>query len=244
MTQWFVWGLSFVAMVLAIILHEIAHGYAALALGDDTARRAGRLSLNPIRHVDRFGTIILPAIFLLAQAVLRLGGGIFFGWAKPVPVNPMVFPNPRRGMAVVALAGPACNYALAFLALLALHLTPVLPTPVRLYALVFLAYFLMANLALGTFNLLPLPPLDGGRIAVGVLPLPLARAWARLERVGLAVVLLGALVLPPALAEIGIDFNPLGAWLDLIGEPIFRGLAALAGHPPDLGLALHFLGAD
>lgn len=239
-----VWALSFVALVLAIILHEVAHGYAALALGDDTARRAGRLSLNPIRHVDRVGTILLPALFLILQVLTRLGGGIFFGWAKPVPVNPMRFANPRRGMAVVALAGPLANYALAYLSLLALHLTPALPGLARLMALVFLGYFLMANIALATFNLLPLPPLDGGRVAVGILPLPLARVWARLERAGIAIVLIAALVLPSALREAGIPFNPLGAWLEWVGDPAFEALDGLAGHPRDLGFVLHFLGAE
>ncbi|KAA5609311.1 site-2 protease family protein [Rhodovastum atsumiense] len=238
------WVLSFVAVVVAIILHEIAHGYAALALGDDTAKRMGRLSLNPLVHVDRVGTIIVPGLFLIAQALARTGGGVFFGWAKPVPIDIRRLPNPRRSMALVALAGPLMNYALAFLALLLLHATPLLPWEPRLWAIGFLAFFLMANLALGTFNLLPIPPLDGGRIAVGVLPERLAIAWAGMERAGIAVVLLVVFLLPAALAEFGIGFDPLRWWLHGIADPIFRFLAALAGHPRDLVIVLRFLDGD
>ncbi len=243
MSEWPGWILSFAAIVMAIILHEVAHGYAALALGDDTAKRLGRLSLNPIVHVDKVGTIIVPGIFLLAQAVSHLGGGIFFGWAKPVPIAPWRFGNPRRGMMLVALAGPLANYALAFLSLLALHLTPALPNMERAYALIFIGYFLMANLALGTFNLLPIPPLDGGRVAVGLLPERLAMVWARLERAGIIVVLLALFVLPSVLDTFGIHVSLLGAWLHAVGDPIFSALDTAAGHPRDLYPLMRLLGA-
>lgn len=242
MSQWPEWLLSFAALVMAIILHEVSHGYAALALGDDTAKRLGRLSINPLVHVDRVGTIVVPGVFLLAQAVTHLGGGVVFGWAKPVPIAPWRFPNPRRGMMLVALAGPAANYVLAFLSLLALHATPLLPNQSRAYTLIFIGYFLMANLALGTFNLLPVPPLDGGRVAVGLLPERLAILWARLERAGIVIVLLAVFVLPSALRQFGIHVSPLGAWLHAVGDPIFRALDAAAGHPRDLTPVLRFLG--
>jgi Zn-dependent protease len=243
-TEWPEWSLSFVALVMAIILHEVSHGYAALALGDDTARKLGRLSLNPLVHVDRVGTIILPGIFLLAQALAHTGGGLFFGWAKPVPIAPWRFADPRRGMMLVALAGPLTNYALTFLSLLALHATPLLPDLVRAYALIFIGFFVMANLALGTFNLLPIPPLDGGRVAVGLLPERLAMIWAGLERAGIVIVLLMVFVLPSLLGAFGIEVNPLGFWLHAVGDPIFNALAAAAGHPRDLFLVLRFLGGD
>ena len=243
MSDWPQWILSFAAIVMAIILHEIAHGYAALALGDDTAKRLGRLSLNPIVHVDRVGTIIVPGVFLLAQAVSHIGGGVFFGWAKPVPIAPWRFRDPRRGMMLVALAGPLANYALAFLSLLALHLTPVLPDMARAYALIFIGYFLMANLALGTFNLLPIPPLDGGRVAVGLLPEKLAMAWARMERAGIVIVLLAMFVLPSVLDTFGIHVNPLVFWLHAVGDPVFDALDTVAGHPHDLFLVMRLLGA-
>ncbi len=241
MSSGFAWLISFTALVLAIILHEVSHGYAALALGDDTAKRMGRLSLNPIRHVDRVGTIIVPGVLLLMQMLLHTSG-ILFGWAKPVPVAPWRFPNPRRGMMLVALAGPLANYALAFAALLALQLTPMLPATPRLLALLFLGWFLMANLALGTFNLLPLPPLDGGRVLVGLLPERAALAVARLERFGILLVLLAAFVLPSALANFGVHVDPLMAWLQMVGDPVFRALDALAGHPRDLIAVMRLLG--
>lgn len=244
MNEWVETGLSFVALVMAIILHEVSHGYAALALGDDTAQQQGRLSLNPLVHVDRVGTIILPGVFLLAQAALHTGGGVFFGWAKPVPVAFWRFRDPRRGMMLVALAGPLTNYLLTFLSLLLLNLTPLLPYSAHAYALSFLGMFIMANLALGTFNLLPIPPLDGGRVMVGLLPERLALLWARLEPAGIVLVLLAVFVLPPLLGQYGIAFNPLSAWLHAIGDPIFRGLAAAAGWPRDLFVILHSFSTD
>ncbi|HXT81213.1 MAG TPA: site-2 protease family protein [Acetobacteraceae bacterium] len=217
-------ALAVVPTVLAITLHEAAHGYAALALGDDTARRAGRLSLNPLRHVDRFGTIVLPGILLISQ-LLTLGRIVFmFGWAKPVPVSAWKFRNPRRGMALVAVAGPAMNFVLAWLAALLMPVTT--PTgslgPVVVQ---FLFYFMLSNIVLGLFNLLPVPPLDGGRIAVGLLPLGLAKTWARLERAGIAIVILAVFILPYLT---GVD--PVGQALDHILPWAFRTLFWLAGH--------------
>ncbi len=191
-----------VAIVLAIILHEIAHGYAALALGDDTARRAGRLTLNPLRHIDPVGTILVPGILLLLHT------GFMFGWAKPVPVAAWKFRNPRRGMALVAAAGPAMNFFLAWLGALGLRAIgfPFPSSPQFAEALI---YFILTNLVLGLFNLLPIPPLDGGRIAVGLLPEKLAIRWAGLERVGLVIVLLVVFVLPQVLRQFGAHFDPV-----------------------------------
>ena len=209
----------------AIILHELAHGYAALALGDTTARRAGRLSLNPLRHVDRFGTLILPG-FLLASQLLTVGRVLFmFGWAKPVPVDPTRFRHPRQMMALVAVAGPVMNFFLATLAALALR-TPHLS---QSWAQA-LDAFIVLNLVLGLFNLTPLPPLDGGRIAVGLLPLRLARAWAGLERYGILIVLV--LIAGPALLrEAGVAFDPLGATLLPAVEWVHDHLLRAAGVP-------------
>ena len=182
--------LAVVPVGLAIILHELAHGYAPLLLGDTTARDQGRLSLNPLRHVDRMGTIILPGILLISQ-LLTIGRVPFVsGYAKPVPVSAWKFTNPRRGMALVAAAGPAMNF---FLAWLTAVLTPALFNVVMdgdagqaldtLSPLVTVPlYFMLTNMVPGLFNLLPIPPLDGGRIAVGLLPEGLARSWAGLER--------------------------------------------------------------
>ena len=207
----------------AIILHELAHGFAALALGDDTARRAGRLSLNPIRHVDKVGTLLLPALLLLSQ-IATVGRVIFmFGWAKPVPVDPSRFRAPRQMMALVALAGPAMNVTLAFLAA-HLLLLPNLPPWGEDLTIKFMTF----NLVLGIFNLLPLPPLDGGRIMVGILPRRLAMAWAGLERYGIVIVLL--LVAAPALLrQSGVNFDPLGQTLLPAVQWVFDRILWLAG---------------
>ena len=217
-------------MIVAITLHEAAHGYAAWALGDTTAKRAGRLSLNPLVHVDRVGTILLPGFLLLSQ-LLTIGRVAFmFGWAKPVPVDPSQFRWPRQEMAMVAAAGPLMNFFLAWLAALSLHVVTDLPDSSFDMALQFIRLFMISNLALGLFNLLPIPPLDGGRIAVGVLPLPAARVWARLERVGLLVVIVGFFLLPRFLSEIvHVHFDPIGDGLDQVIPRAIRFTLMLAG---------------
>ena len=225
-------ALAVIPVVLAITLHEAAHGYAALALGDTTARDAGRLSLNPVRHIDRVGTIILPGFLLISQLLFPPHKVFFmFGWAKPVPIGAWKFRNPRRGMAIVASAGPLMNFCLAWLAAL---LMPMAEFPSASQAIIqqFLIYFMLANIVLGLFNLLPIPPLDGGRIAVGLLPLQLARLWARLEKAGILVVLLVVFILPRLL---GID--PIGEALGHVLPWAFRTLFWLAGQDVDGGNA-------
>lgn len=230
------------AMVLAITLHEAAHGYAALALGDSTARNAGRLSLNPLRHVDRVGTVILPGILLITQLILPPHAVRFmFGWAKPVPVDPRFFRDPRRGMMLVAMAGPAMNFLLAFLAVLALPDLP-LRRPVselqyldlveRVYPLRggFLVSFIVFNLVLGLFNLLPVPPLDGGRIVVGLLPYRAAMAWAELEGAGILVVVFLVFLLPMIASQLGLAFNPVMDALETVLPWAVRLLFDAAGH--------------
>jgi Zn-dependent protease len=232
-------ALAVIPAILAITLHEAAHGYAALALGDDTAMRAGRLSLNPLRHVDRVGTILLPGFLLIFQLLTIHRVVFMFGWAKPVPVSAYKFRDPRRGMAVVAVAGPAMNFFLAWVGAL------LLPSPsgfsgsgldymeasITQHPVVglFLFYFMLTNLVLGLFNLLPIPPLDGGRIAVGLLPLELARSWARLERVGIVLVILVVFLLP----HLFPGFDPFGEALDTVVPWAFNLLLWLSGH--DIG---------
>jgi Zn-dependent protease len=221
---------AILATVIAITLHEAAHGYAALALGDDTARRAGRLSLNPIRHVDRVGTIILPGILLITQ-LLTIGRVVaMFGWAKPVPVNPWRLRNPRYGMVLVAAAGPAMNFFLAWVAALLAHvvegLAGTLPPEAVEFGIRFIALSIMANLLLALFNLLPIPPLDGGRIAVGLLPRVLAEPLARAERFGLLLVMLMILLLP----RLGPQYDVVGWLSGIVTGPAFRLVLWLAGH--------------
>ena len=226
-------AIAAIPVILAITLHEAAHGYAALALGDDTAKLAGRLSLNPLRHIDRVGTILLPGILLVTQ-LLTLHRVVFmFGWAKPVPVSAWKFSNPLRMMALVACAGPLMNFALALLGGLALGVV------LRhgegngtVYILLFCAYFIQANLILGLFNLIPIPPLDGGRIVVGLLPRPLALRWAALERYGILIVLL-LLIGPSLAAEFGLHFDPLRDVLVPVLESAYRVVLRVAGVPLD-----------
>ena len=216
-------ALAVIPAILAITLHEAAHGYAALALGDDTARQAGRLSLNPLRHVDRVGTILLPGFLLIFQLLTIHRVLFMFGWAKPVPVSAWKFRDPRRGMAIVAIAGPAMNFFLAWVGAL------LLPSSEQglldVMAGQFLSYFILTNLVLGLFNLIPIPPLDGGRIAVGILPLELARRWARLERFGIVMVIV-LLLLPHVVP--GVD--PLGDALNTVVPWAINLVLRLAGH--------------
>jgi Zn-dependent protease len=221
-------ALAVIPAILAITLHEAAHGYAALALGDTTARDAGRLSLNPIRHIDRVGTIILPGFLLISQLLFPPHKVFFmFGWAKPVPVGAWKFRDPRRGMAIVAIAGPAMNFFLAWLAALVIPTAAVLSATQDVVQQ-FLLYFMLCNLVLGLFNLLPIPPLDGGRIAVGLLPLEVAKIWARIEKAGILIVLLLVFILPRL-----IGFDPVGRALATVLPWAFRTIFWLAGHDVD-----------
>ncbi len=177
-----------VPTVFSIVAHEVMHGVVAKRLGDDTAERAGRLTLNPISHVDPLGTVILPAILLYLNLPV-------FGWAKPVPVDFRRLRNGRTGMVMVAAAGPLTNLTLAVLSALLAHQLPQLIDPQAWRAVVIpLIYMLRAsvviNVVLAIFNLLPLLPLDGGRVLTGLLPLPLAIKYARLEPYGFLILVL------------------------------------------------------
>ena len=221
------------------MLHELAHGWAALALGDDTARAAGRLSLRPWRHVDRVGTLLVPGALLLGQLATIGRVEFMFGWARPVPVAAWRlhvgdYRSPRRLMMLVALAGPLMNFALAWLAALLLRPAAALPPLPAEVAGTMLQYFILYNLVLGLFNLLPVPPLDGGRVAVGLLPEALALRWARLERAGITLVLLGVFVLPAVLRQAGVAFDPVRGLLDRVLPAALALVLRLAGSP-DVG---------
>ena len=172
-----------IPVIFAITVHEAAHGYAARHFGDMTAAAAGRITLNPIRHIDPVGTLLVPAMTMLL-------GGILFGWAKPVPVNFSRLRNPKRDMLWVAAAGPGANLAMAMLWAIAIKIAPALPanaaTPIALMG----AAGIMINTVLMVLKLLPLPPLDGGRIAVSLLPHPWAMRFARIEPYGFIILLL------------------------------------------------------
>ena len=218
------------AAILAITLHEAAHGYAARALGDDTAARLGRVSLNPLRHVDMVGTLLVPGM-LLASQLLTIGRvEVMFGWAKPVPVDIWRLRNPRWGMVLVAAAGPAINFALAWGFGLAAHGVEAgadsLPNWAVEWLLRFVALSMLVNVILACFNLLPILPLDGGRILTGVLPAPAARAFAQTERFGLLAVILVLFLLPLAIS----GFDPMGWLVREVALPVLRLIFLLSGH--------------
>lgn len=211
-------------VLVAITLHEAAHGYVAWKLGDDTAYRLGRVSFNPLRHVDRFGTLILPGLLLLMRAPF------LFGWAKPVPVNFRRLNRPRRDMVLVAAAGPGINIAMAVAAAILLHGVAFLPAVVAEWTAANLENAVVINVVLAVFNMLPIPPLDGGRVAVGLLPPALARPLARVERWGLFIVLGALIILPFIGSRLGLQIDPFN-WL--VRDPVrwvIGLIAQLTGH--------------
>lgn len=189
-------AVSAIPVIFAITVHEAAHGYAAKYFGDSTAERLGRISLNPIKHIDPFGTILLPALTMLA-------GGVLFGWAKPVPVNFNQLRNPKKDMFWVAAAGPASNLGMAVFWAVMLNFSQLMQGSAATFFEYMAVVGLQINLILMVLNLIPLPPLDGGRIAVSLLPMDLAMKLARVEKYGFVILiillftgLLGKIILP------------------------------------------------
>ena len=212
-----------IPVLLAVTLHEAAHGFVAWRLGDDTAYRLGRVTLNPFRHIDPFGTVLMPAMLLFAS-----GGKLMFGYAKPVPVD--FWRLSRRGMVMVAAAGPATNFLLALASAVLMHGLDYLPRDVHDWVGHNLFNMVLINVLLGVFNLLPLPPLDGGRVAVGLLPRALAAPLARLERAGMIIILGAVFILPWIGGRLGIDLNVFW-WL--VGRPaqaLMKAIFTVTGH--------------
>jgi Zn-dependent protease len=194
-------------LIFAITFHEAAHGFVAHRLGDDTAYQLGRVSFNPLRHIDPFGTVMMPAILLMSHAPF------LFGYAKPVPVNFRALRNPRLGMVLVALAGPATNIALALVAALAFHALAYLPPDAAKWLAENLKNALVINVILAIFNMMPIPPLDGGRVAVGLLPRPLALPLARLEPFGMLILIAVLILLPLAGSQFGLNLDVISSIL-------------------------------
>ncbi len=199
-----VWTLP---VLLAVTLHEAAHGWVAMKLGDPTAKLLGRVTFNPFKHIDPMGTVIVPVMLLLLS-----GGRMMFGFAKPVPVDFRRLKNPRRDMILVAAAGPGMNLAIAVLCAASFHLALMLDGDVRDWVAQNLGNAIWINVLLAVFNMLPIPPLDGGRVAVGILPWSLAKHLVRLERTGIFIVLGAIFLLPWIGGMIGLDLD-LFRWL-------------------------------
>ena len=194
-------------LIVAITFHEAAHGFVAHALGDNTAWERGRVTFNPLKHIDPFGTLILPGMLLLAHSPF------LFGYAKPVPVNFRALRHPRIDMVWVALAGPATNIILALAAALAFHGLSLAPAGAAQWLADNLRNALVINVVLAVFNMLPIPPLDGGRVAVGLLPRVLADPLARLEPYGMLILIALLILLPLAGSQFGLNLDVISAIL-------------------------------
>ena len=213
-----------VPLVIAITFHEAAHGFVAYRLGDKTAWQLGRVSFNPLRHIDPFGTVLLPAMLLFAHSPF------LFGYAKPVPVNFRNLNNPKLDMVWVALAGPATNILLALLAGLAFHALPFAPANSAQWIADNLKNSLLINAVLAVFNMMPIPPLDGGRVAVGLLPRPLALPLARLEPFGMLILIGLLILLPLAGSQFGLNLDVISAILRTLTGYVIEAVLFLTGN--------------
>jgi Zn-dependent protease len=207
-----------IPLVIAIVFHEVSHGLVARSLGDTTAQERGRLSFNPIRHVDPFGTVILPLLLAISHAPI-------FGWAKPVPVNYQRLRHPRRDMVLVALAGPGMNLLLALVGAMVLGVTLSWSSDPNSLTTTLIAgnaiNFVLINLFLAVFNLLPIPPFDGGHVVQGLLPPSAAASFARIGRYSLLVLVVLLLVLP------ALGINVVGHIVSPIVDRLATGLLGL-----------------
>lgn len=209
--------LALIAVFVSLIVHEIAHGYVALKLGDDTAKEQGRLSFNPLRHIDWFGTIILPLLLFFSKI------GFVFGWAKPVPVDYDKLKDSRKKLFWVASAGILANIAMALTAALILKLIMVLPkSQIGGILAMFCFQMVFINLILAVFNLLPIPPLDGSKILLGWSKNKWVGKYLNLENYGLIAVVFLMFILPAILLVFDVKFNPLVSFVKMVTSALMR----------------------
>src|SRR6201985_1668895 len=213
-----------IPLVIAITFHEAAHGFVAHQLGDDTAWQLGRVRLHPLKHIDPFGTLLLPPFLLLSHSPF------LFGYAKPVPVNFRRLNNPRLDMVWVALAGPATNIVLALAAAAGFHLLGFAPADSAQWIFDNLKNALVINVVLAVFNMMPIPPLDGGRVAVGLLPRALAAPLSRLEPFGMLILIGLLILLPLAGSQFGLNLDVISALLRTVTGYVVWLILAVTGN--------------
>jgi len=213
-----------VPVLISVTMHEAAHGYTANLLGDNTAKKLGRVTLNPFKHIDRFGTVILPLLLILMKSPF------IFGWAKPVPVMFHHLKNPLRDMIFVAIAGPLTNIVLAIISASILSLMQNLSLLGDNFWLVrTLMNFIFINIILAVFNMIPIPPLDGGRVAVGLLPRHISYQLSKLEKYGLFIIIGALFILPLIGNQIGISLDPIHWFIQYFSSFLLTIISFLTG---------------
>ena len=210
-------------MLISLSFHEAAHGYVANLLGDDTAKKLGRVTLNPFKHIDRFGTVILPMLLIIIKSPF------IFGWAKPIPVKFHRLKNPLRDMVFVAIAGPVTNIILAVVAALILSMMYNFGLLNDSWLVHTCTNFFLIYIILAVFNMRPIPPLDGGRVAVGLLPKYFSYQLAKLERYGFFIIIAGLFILPLIGQKIGIPLEPIHWFIQSVSNFLINIIAIITG---------------